>query len=493
MRRFSLLAALLTLPLAGALAPSASAARTATLPAFESCSELVRFGRAAAVRPPVPMRATGAGFYGIGSLILPRAIRPEPKPVPPGQLPPDGIAVPVSAMPSTSPEAFDAVDDVQATEEFSGTNVQEDGIDEPDAIKTDGKRLFVVVGAELWAYDVTGAAPKLLSKLSLEGAGGEILLFGDRVLVLGPQPAAAAVGSRTQTADTPGAVAPVPVSLPAPSVTDAMVVAPQEQTTRLAEVDARNPAAMKIVRTMAVPGTVVSARLTRGSIRVVMSSPAALPGAATASAAATRSGAAPKPTMRTFVPRTTLRSRRTKRTFRRYLVPCDNVRHPVAISGSDLLTILTVDFKDGLFNVDRDAVMAGAQVVYASASSLYVASTRAIEIDAPADIPRKMVTEIHRFDTTKDGETSYLGSGTVPGFALDQYALSEHGGDLRVATTEVPNWLPGAERVESQSHVTVLRPAGPGAAPLRQIGQVSGLGPGEQIYATRFIDDRAYV
>ncbi len=493
----SVLALLVATPLAvaavGGAASPAAAART-TLPAFDTCSELVQFGRAATTRPPVPVRALGAYWYGNGSLITPRAIRPEPKPLPPGTTPiPPGIPVPMPAMPVTATAGESVTDssgaggaDLRGEEDYSGTNVQEQGIDEPDAFKTDGKRLFVVLGAELWAYDVTGPAPKLLSKLSLEGAGGEILLFGDRILVLGPQPQAA----KAQTASPP--IVPVPP----PDVATSMPAPQAAPTTRLAEVDARNPAAMKIVRTMAVPGTVVTARLTRGTIRVIMSSPATLPttepvdNGATPAQAAARAAAAPKLGMRAFVPRTTLHSRRTKRTFRRYLVPCGDVRHPRAFAGSDLLTVLSVDFDNGLFNVDRDAVLAGAQVVYASADRLYVASTRAVDIDAPADVPRGMYTEIHQFDTTQDGETTYLGSGRVPGFVLNQYALSEYKGDLRVATTEIPAWVPGATGVESQSHVTVLRPDG---AQLKQLGQVSGLGKGERIYATRFIGDLGYV
>ncbi len=509
MRRPPLLALLLSLPLVGAALPSpASAARTARLPAFESCTDLVQFARAGTARPQVPVRALSG--FGSGGLIYPRAIRPEPKPVPPGQYKPGdpippGVPMPMPTVAASSAPELDSGSG--ATEDFSTTNVQELGIDEPDVVKTDGKRLFVVVGTELWAYDATGATPKLLSKLSLEGASGEILIRGDRILLLGAQPAIPASPGPSPTTPAPTtptaaskaqvAAPPIAVPPPPPTVDSAMSMpAPVNQTARLAEIDARNPAAMKIVRTMAVPGQVVSARLTKGTIRVILSSPATLPGdqptgeSGTAQPAATRTAAPKKLGIRAFVPRTTLHSRRTKRTFKRDLVPCDDVRHPTAFAGLDLLTVLTVNFDDGLFNVDRDAVMAGAQVVYASEGSLYVASTKSLDLDAPADIPRRMVTEIHRFDATKAGETTYVGSGTVPGFVLNQYALSEFAGDLRVATTEVPQWVPGAAGVPSQSHVTVLRPDGKALA---QIGQVSGLGLTERIYATRFIGDRAYV
>ena len=52
------------------------------------------------------------------------------------------------------------------------------------------------------------------------------------------------------------------------------------------------------------------------------------------------------------------------------------MRHPRRFSGLDLTTVLTVDLGKGLYDVDRDAIMAGAQTVYASATGLYVASRR---------------------------------------------------------------------------------------------------------------------
>ena len=186
-----------------------------------------------------------------------------------------------------------------------------------------------------------------------------------------------------------------------------------------------------------------------------------------------------------------LHSNVTNRTFKRALVGCREVRHPVYFSGLDLLTVLTIDLDHGLFNVDRDAVMAGAQVVYASEGSLYVGSQRYVAgLDTPAEIPASTVTEIHRFDTTKAGETSYRSSGKVPGFVLNQYALGEHKGDLRVASTEDPLWMGGAQQRESESSVTVLRERD---GRLEQIGKVGGLGKGERIYAVRFLGDVGYL
>ena len=135
--------------------------------------------------------------------------------------------------------------------------------------------------------------------------------------------------------------------------------------------------------------------------------------------------------------------------------------------------------------------MAGAQVVYGSTGSLYVASQRYVRaLELGTDVPEGMRTEIHRFDVSDPTKTVYKASGSVPGFILNNYALSEHNGDLRVASTEQPPWVPGGAAPTSSSRVTVLRQDG---AKLNQIGAVGGLGEGERIYAVRFMGERGYV
>jgi hypothetical protein len=69
---------------------------------------------------------------------------------------------------------------------------------------------------------------------------------------------------------------------------------------------------------------------------------------------------------------------------------------------------------------------------------------------------------------------------------LNQFAMSELDGDLRVAVT-LDDWTGTSPSVSS---VHVLRPDG---TDLVEIGSVGGLGLTEQIYAVRFIGTQAYV
>lgn len=82
-----------------------------------------------------------------------------------------------------------------------------------------------------------------------------------------------------------------------------------------------------------------------------------------------------------------------------------------------------------------------------------------------------------------DGTLAVDATGTVPGQPLNQFALDEYQGDLRIATTVDPFGF-GAT---SENDVYVL------GSTLERRGAVQGMGVNERVYAVRFIDDRGYV
>jgi hypothetical protein len=433
------LAALLALPPA---APAANRlAKPSALPAFPSCTSLLSYARRNARRTGgrtgVPTRA---GIVVPQVLDAPVGVQPLSDTA--------GAPAPAGAQPPAAKS--------EATPSFSTTNVQEAGVDEPDIVKTDGRHVFAISGGTLRALDVTGDAPRLVGSLALDGGGQELFVRGDRALVMSTSYGGVGFGFAKDVV-----------------IGSSRVV--------LTEVDISDPAAMTVRRSMSLDGALADARMTGGTARVVVgSSPRYVTPAAIGRSA-----------IRHWVPRTTLRSRLSGRTFRRPVVACDDVRHPRAFSGLDLLTVLTIDLDKGLFDVDRDAIMAGAQTVYGSPTALYVASQRYLPaVEAGRGLPTTARTEIHRFDASRPGETTYASSGDVAGFVLNQYALSEFDGALRVASTEEPQWFGGAQTGESQSYVTVLAQRG---SRLQALGRVGGLGRGERIYAVRFAGDKGYV
>jgi hypothetical protein len=443
-------------------ADAAKKLRPSTLVRFQSCTQLTDFARDWMVQTGgttgVPGRVDTAG---------PAVLR-EPRMMPTPRRTSEGDVQTSMPMPAAAPTA---TAEGKADTAFSTTNTQEAGVDEPDLIKTDGKTLYAVDGGVLRVYDVTQPAPKPLGTLKLAGSDHQLLLRGPRLLVLANS--------------APNVIAP-PQVVDGPMPTIAAPASPDEAKVLLTEIDVSTPAAPKVARTMELAGRLVDGRLTGGIVRIVVAS---TPEPVAVAEPEQLEEEVQEQNTSEFVPITTIKSRISRKTFQRNVVPCRRVRHPRAFSGLDLLTVLTVDLDKGLYDVDRDAVMAGAQDVYASPTSLVVASRRYNE-QAEGEFgfaPTGGTTELHVFSADDKPVTTYQGSGSVPGFILNQFAISEHEGALRVATTEDAPFVPGGR---SESGVSVLKVAD---GKLNTVGRVTGLGKGERIYAVRFLGDRGYV
>jgi uncharacterized secreted protein with C-terminal beta-propeller domain len=394
-----------------------------------------------------------------------------------------GVPMPVDVaetMASATEDAAPATPEQEPGVDFSTTNVQEAGVDEPDIVKSDGARIFAIAGGRLYAVDASGAEPRLVGSLPLstEGSDDQLFLSGDRLLVLSHR-------GYVIYEDVATEIAP---SYPL-------------QTT-LTEIDVSDPSSMRIVRTLSVDGNLVAARLVGSTARIVVTSgaadlPFAYPDGSSASDEAqaelfnrqviAASG------VRDWVPFYRLEDHERGTTTSHRAVDCREISRPESFSGLGMLTVLTIDLEQGLEIVDSDAVFAGGETAYASTGSLYVATQRYVDWSQPSDVlpsPQTITTEIHRFDISRPSHTDYRSSGTVKGFLLGQFSMSEDDGYLRVASTTEASWWETFPTEQSESRVTVLAERG---EKLEQVGLVAGLGKGERIYAVRFIGETGYV
>ena len=174
--------------------------------------------------------------------------------------------------------------------------------------------------------------------------------------------------------------------------------------------------------------------------------------------------------------------------------------------------MLTFDLSsDALGSGDGVSIVADGNTVYGTDSSLYVAGderrlAEASTADAgrgmpaagaagtPGSAATRQQTDIYRFDITSPGPPRFAAGGSVPGYLIDQYALSEWQGYLRVAATTGTSWAIAdgqpADAQTSSSAVYVLSTRGP---VMRLAGQVTGLGLTERIYSVRFMGPVGYV
>ncbi len=357
--------------------------------------------------------------------------------------------------------------------DYSTTNVQEQGVDEPDIVKTDGEKIVAIANGKLRVVVLGKDKPDLEASLAVEGAG-LLLLHRNRAVVV---------------SHTYGGGRPLPA--------DTRLIAPVPTQTVFTEVDLSNPSRPRVVRTLTLDASYLDARLVGSSLRVVLTSqpPIAFeppePGptgerkALEQNRSKIRSSRA-----RDWLPTYTFRNRRTGVKKTGQLVGCSHVARPSRFSGLGVLSVVTFDLGKGLVPVDTDGVMTDGQMIYASKSSLYVATQRWTEQgELENGKPPRQTTALHRFDISDPLRARYRATGEVTGYVINQFAMSEHDGVLRVASTEFPLWW-GGPQTDSESFVTTLEQRG---GQLVKLGRQGGLGKGERIFGVRFIGDVGYV
>lgn len=365
--------------------------------------------------------------------------------------------------------------------DYSTTNVQTAGVDEPDIVKTDGRRLLALARGRLFVVDLAGGTPELRGSVRIRDLWArDLLLFGDRALLLG---------------EAGGGEVPRPLLRG--------FWEGGRSITALVEVDLSDPGEPRLGRRLLLDGRYLSARMTDGVVRVVVRSfPSGLrfepPGGgglrAEREALRRNREVIRSSTIEDWVPRFVLEDAEGETLGEGALLDCAAAHHPPEFSGFGMLTVVTLDLSRGLpEDAGRSSVgvVSDGETVYASAGSLYVATQRWVDWEAfeGGEGPEEgQVTRIHRFDISGHDRAAYRSSGVVPGWLLNQFSMDEHRGRLRVASTDSPPFLdaPGA----SESMVTVLVERGPR---LVQVGRVAGLGRGERIFAVRFVGDRGYV
>jgi len=380
-----------------------------------------------------------------------------------------------------------------APSDYTTTNTQEEGVDEIDIVKTNGTHLYAVEGERLhvmesWPADATNEVATVIAQNYAHG----LFLRDDRVLV---------ASDVWNTGHDPHAF---------------------DGGSRFTLLDVTNPDSPMVLRTIDVEGWLVDARLIDGDLYAVVRSYIDLPGELwdlawndeiglpdlpwdAPEAERERILAEARKILRPLVeaimaehmvqdmlPRISDRHPDDLEGTPRQLLDCGSLFRPAHTSNWSILSVLHLDL-DESSPVTATGLIADGWTVYASKSSLYVSQTSDWWWWGWMRTPIEMTTSIHKFelDPSRPDPVRYTASGSVDGWTLDQFAFSEHDGFLRVASTEFDWWWGTTPDEEPASTVTVLADDGSGS--LREVGSVGGLGPGERIFAVRFMGEKGYV
>jgi hypothetical protein len=168
---------------------------------------------------------------------------------------------------------------------------------------------------------------------------------------------------------------------------------------------------------------------------------------------------------------------------------CQQALVTQSAQGQSFVSIDTFDLTT-LGAPTRTVIASNAGYVYASPTALYMAVDRTYEQTYLGTYSTSYATYqandsfVHKFNLNGTS-TNYVGSVTLPGHILNQFAMDETDGVLRAASTK--GWVPSADVV---SYLTTF---GMQAGELAQLGQVGGIGPQEDIRSVRFDGPRGYV
>ncbi len=370
-----------------------------------------------------------------------------------------------AAPDATEAPAFDeqASSDKVTSDGFSTTNTQEVGVDEGDIVETNGTEVFVAGQDGVRIVDVASA--RVIDQLDVPQGTHQLLLDGERLLV---------------------------VTAPWTGVEDTIV----------SLFDVTDPSNSSLMRRSHLEGRAVASRAIDGTARLVLSSTIAvrLPfvypdqfGLDEDRALEENQRIIRESSIEQWMPRWFEENGDGSFGDMSASLDCANVAAPREFAGLGISWIATLDMRAGASPVGSAGIVSSSDLVYASASNIYMATQPWDWFNPAADtivdsgpVSEQPPTLIHQFALGADGTAAWVASGDVPGRLLNQFSMGEFEGDLRVASTIDDRSGNGS----SESAVTVLRPQD---GELAQIGQVTGLGITEQIYAVRFIGPQAYV
>ena len=386
-------------------------------------------------------------------------------------------------------------------EDFSGTNNQERGVDEPDIVKTDGARILTVTNGQFTYTDANDGDPERRGSLMVGYSVQDMLVSGNRVFLFGMSygedeggdialPQAASSASDVSGGDSEADFA-----------SDVDVVRFEEPhfytpRVRIIELDISNPDDIEPTNQLLVDGFYLSARLVDGRASVaIQSDPRDLgflfpQGQSGEDRALEANREIVGDTELTdWLPGYILDLNGQESTGQ--LTNCTQVHAPSEFAGFGSLSVFAFDADTGLDTPAAASVLASGQNVYASPEAMWISTNQWIDWASLDDAGRRareesFSTQIHGFSINTD-TPAYVASGTVRGHLLNQFAMSQQGDVLRVASTDGSIW--GANN-DSESFITTLTIDG---TELVETGQVGNMGRGERIFSVRFVGNTAYV
>ncbi len=432
-------------------------------------------------------------------------------------------AVPASGSPESrvaAPTGTGAPADAKGgASSYSTTNNQVAGVDEADFLKNDGKYLYLVGGGALRIVQAWPAQDtRAISVTKIEGEARKLFVEGDRAVVYSSLPALPAEPAQAEDARA----APSAVARPLPPGKGGnrectygfdCEFTGDGRPSKITILDISDRSRPVVLRELVSSSSYVNARRVGAAIHTVLASRQGLfPAvqtwpqeirscdvkmtadeirAAFARLRAANAEIIDQTDVSGTLPSVTDTVRAADGSVKRsarLLDRCPGFYAEGLKDGDAFTTVLSLD-------LSRDeapsstTVLSRPGAVYASAGALYLSVPREqtqFGVWYREHAETKQLSTVHKF--TLDNERAaarYAASGVVKGRVLNQFAMDEREGHLRIATT-----TGRAPDPKAHSTLTVLAEAG---GKLDPVGVVDQIAPTEDIRSVRFDGKRGYV
>lgn len=149
--------------------------------------------------------------------------------------------------------------------------------------------------------------------------------------------------------------------------------------------------------------------------------------------------------------------------------------------------VISINIFSGDVN-QKSFLLGSSQNMYVSRDNIFLTYTEYeyIESDGILGMPYWSYvtkTNINKI-SIKNGEIEHTAQGVVPGTVLNQFSMDEHNGYFRIATTLGEIW---DTEHPSSNNIYILDEN------LERVSEIEGIASGEKIYSARFMGNRAYL
>lgn len=370
-----------------------------------------------------------------------------------------------------------AKSDAPSAPEYSETNVQVEGVDEGDIVKTDGRYIYILRQGELLIAEAKGEETNILSKTDVCKVDSET---EDDVASAG----SFEEGVELYIYDHYVVVLTYRGGWATPLARDA--VSTQEQSvSNLYIYDVSDPKTPALDHELGQDGYNLTSRLIDGTLYLISSYHVYEPD---------------KKEQNTYVPS-------LYRDGESSFVAEECIAVMPVVPSTVYTVVSAYDVASGELGANQ-TILGGGETVYMNHENLYIANDLYDETESEpyrdgqytvVDYTGESKTELVRFDI-RDGNLELAASAVVPGHLNDQFSLDEHEGYLRMVVTEDQNqWSIYTDEKHGWSNYDYENGESGSSNglhilddDLKIVGSVTDLAPDEAVYSSRFDGDIGY-